>query len=120
MADRPKSTPTPEGNAFRAAFLALIEKPELRAAAQQFGEALDDLAHEDNVVLKVDEAEGEYARRHLAAAVVDLLHLIRDLRSLSDFRDEIDDARVAVAAHDALPILKRVADKLDATFTDAD
>ena len=85
------------------------------------GEALDDLAHEDNVILKGrDEAAGEYARRHLAATVVDLLHVIRDLRSLSDFRDELEDARVAVAAHDALPILKRVADKLNATFTETD
>ena len=120
MASRPKSTRPPEGNAFREAFLAFIERPEPHAALRAFGELLDDLPKESNLILnRPNKPDPDYARRHLAAACADLRSVMESLRSLAEFRDEIDDARAAVAAHDALPALERAALKLEATFADA-
>jgi len=117
MADQPKFTRPPETNAFTQTFLAWIERSDAREAARGFGELLDDLAREDNLILhNREEPSEDYARRHLDAAAADVRHVLEALRSLSDFRDEIDDARAAVAGHDVLPLLERVAVKLEGTF----
>jgi len=119
MADQPKSIPRLEGNALRETFLVFIEQRKPHAALRAFGELLDDLSKETNLLLhRVDERERDsaYARRHLDAAATDLRHVVESLCSLSEFRDEIDDARAAVAAHDAVPALERVADALEGTF----
>lgn len=118
MTDPKQPMPPPEGNAFRDSFLSLIERPEFQAAAETFGRLLDELAHEADVVLRDRAApDPAWARRQLAAAAADLRQVIETLRSLTDFRDRIDDARAAVAASDALNVLKPVADKLDGTFS---
>jgi len=121
MADQPKSTRPPKGNAFRASFLAIIQRPELRAAARTFGETLHSLALEDNLILHgPDRPDSEYARRHLAGATADLRHVLEALRDLVDSPDRIDDTRAEVAAHDARAVLEQVAAKLDATFAETD
>ena len=119
MADQPKSTRPPRGNAFREASLAFIERPEPHAACRAFGELLDDVVKESNLILHKPSEPGDdddYARRHFAAACADLRHLMESLASLAEFRDEIDDARAAVAATDALAVLERIAAKLEGTF----
>ena len=109
----------PEGNAFRDSFLALVERPEFRAAAHTFGQMLDELAHECVLVVRDREKpDPDYSRRHLTAAAADLRQVIEALRSLCDFRGEIDDARAAVAANDALKVLTPLADRLDGTFAE--
>jgi len=112
--------PPPEGNAFRESFLALIERPELRAAVKTFGQMLDELVHECDVgVGDSKRPDPDYARRHLAAAAADLGHVVEALRTLRDFRGQIDDARAAVAASDALGVLAPVAEELADTFADS-
>jgi len=122
MADQPKSTPPPRENAFRAAYLALIETPDDHAAARRFGELLCSVLYEGRAAVMIpptQRAESD-ARQSVAAVVADLRQTMVDLRGLAEFRSEIDDARAAVVAHDALPVLEQVAAKLDATFAETD
>jgi len=117
MADRPKP---PRGNAFRESFLAIIQRPELRAAARTFGETLNDLALEDSLILHVSgQPDREYARRHLAGAAADLRHVLEALRNLVESPDNIDSTRAEVAAHDAYAVLEEVAAKLEGAFAEA-
>jgi len=117
MADQEKSTRQPQ-NAFRESFLAAIDEPNAHAAARGFGELLHSLVYEADLVVRNPKDESlsgsDYGRWQFAGAVAELRQAMAALHEVTELHTgQIEDSRLAVAAHDALTALRPVAADLN-------
>lgn len=103
MADRPKSTFTPN-DAFRQTMMEFVEDVEVRHTLFQFGNLLDILLSEADIVSKWMRGSRSWLRIAVAGLLGDLDHLRRWLDSVSDCVGESTDpeeVRLALAVTDA-------------------